>query len=74
MIANTQIAITETETNVQRTVTSNQNGDFEIPDLRPGNYRLVATAPGFKSFVAENILLESNQVRRVNVGMEVGSA
>jgi hypothetical protein len=74
VIANTQIAITETETNIQRTVTSNQNGDFEIPDLRPGNYRLVATAPGFKSFVAENILLESNQVRRVNVGMEVGSA
>ena len=74
IIANTQIAVTETETNLLRTVTSNQNGDFEIPDLRPGTYRLVATAAGFKSFVAENILLESNQVRRVNVGMEVGSA
>jgi hypothetical protein len=74
VIANTQIAVTETETNLLRSVNSNENGDFEIPDLRPGKYRLVATAPGFKSFVADNILLESNQVRRVNVGLEIGSA
>ena len=74
VIANTQIALTEVDTNTLRSVTSNANGDFEIPDLRPGKYRLVATAPGFKSFVAEDILLEGNQVRRVNVGMELGSA
>ena len=74
VIANTQIGLTETNTNLVRSVTSNGNGDFEIPDLRPGTYRLVATAPGFKSFAAENILLEGNQVRRINVAMELGSA
>ena len=44
VIANTQIALTEVDTNTLRSVTSNANGDFEIPDLRPGKYRLVATA------------------------------
>ena len=74
VIANTQIALTEVQTNQLRSVTSNENGDFEILDLRPGTYRLVATAPGFKNFVADNILLVGNEIRRVNVGMEIGSA
>jgi hypothetical protein len=74
VMANAQIALTEVQTNQLRSVTSNENGDFEIPDLRPGTYRLVATAPGFKNFVADNVVLAGNEVRRVNVAMEIGSA
>src|SRR5574341_955610 len=46
-----------------RTTTTNDQGDFEIPSLRPGTYRLTATASGFKRFVADNILVQSNQIR-----------
>ena len=74
VIANTQIALTEVDTNTLRSVTSTQTAISKSPICVRATYRLVATAPGFKNFVAENILLEGNQVRRVNVGMELGSA
>jgi len=61
------------DTNQERDVTTNDSGDFEIPDLIRGRYRLTATATGFKTFVADNIILEANQVRRVNVVFELGS-
>ncbi len=73
VIAKAQVEITDVETNTQRSTTTNADGDFEVPDLRPSTYRLVATAPGFKSFLAENIILEGNQVRRLNVAMEIGA-
>jgi hypothetical protein len=74
VIPNTRVEITDTETNLQRSATTNADGDFEVPDLRPSKYRLVVTAPAFKTFVADNIILEGNQVRRVNVSMEIGAA
>ena len=35
--------------------------------------RLTAAAPGFKTFVVDDIILEGSQIRRVNVSLEVGS-
>src|SRR5690242_16953689 len=55
-----RIEITDVETGIQRVVPSSPSGEFELPDLPSGVYRLSATSPGFKTFVAENILLESS--------------
>ncbi|HUS04827.1 MAG TPA: carboxypeptidase regulatory-like domain-containing protein [Bryobacteraceae bacterium] len=74
VMANIRVEITDVETNLVRSTITNGSGDFEAPDVRPSTYRLVATAPGFKTFVADNIIVEGNQVRRVNVAMELGSA
>src|SRR5262249_39948568 len=54
------------QTNSQWAVVTNVNGDYEIPDLQRGTYRLTASAPGFNRFVADNIVLEGNQIRRIN--------
>src|SRR5689334_12149496 len=63
VVADTVITLTNLETNGKREVRSAESGDFEIPDLQRGTYRLTATHPGFKTFVAENIILEGNQIR-----------
>jgi len=69
------ITLTETATGVQaRTSISDANGNFELPDLQPGTYRLSASLPGFKTFVAEDIVLESGQIRRININLEIGEA
>ena len=47
---------------------------IEILDLPRGAYRLTATHPGFKTFIADNVVLESSQVRRINVAFELGAA
>src|SRR5215813_10102544 len=67
VVVNAEIKVVGTETNLTRSVNTNENGDFEIVDLPRGTYRLTGTHPGFKTFVAENIVLESSQIRRVDV-------
>ena len=52
---------------------TNESGDFEIPDLQRGTYRLTARAPGFKTWVADQIILETSQIRRINPTFEVGA-
>ena len=54
-------------------VITNENGDFEILDLPRGSYKLSASHTGFKTFVADNVVLESSQVRRINVPFELGA-
>ena len=72
VVANTKIELVNLETNSKRDVTTNESGDFEIPDLQRGTYRLSATAAGFKTFIADKIILEGSQIRRINVTLEVG--
>jgi hypothetical protein len=72
-VTNAEITIISQETNFKRVVTTNEAGDYEIPDLLRGTYRLTASAPGFKNFVADNIILEGNQIRRINVSFEIGA-
>jgi hypothetical protein len=73
VVAGADVTLTNLETNARRQVKTNGAGDYEIPDLQRGTYRLSAVAPGFKTFVADDIILEGSQVRRVNITLEVGS-
>ncbi|MBI4876352.1 MAG: carboxypeptidase regulatory-like domain-containing protein, partial [Acidobacteria bacterium] len=73
VVPKAQIVLVSLDTNQRREAATNDNGDFEIPDLVRGRYRLTATGTGFKTFVAENILLEGNQIRRINVAFELGA-
>ena len=72
VVAKAAISLTNIETNAKREVVSGDSGDFEIPDLQRGTYRLTATASGFKTFIADRIILEGSQIRRINVTLEVG--
>jgi len=58
---------------VVRQATSTATGDFEFDELQPGTYLLHCDAPGFQTFVAENIVLDSGQTHRVDPVLGVGS-
>jgi hypothetical protein len=72
-VAKASITITNLGTNVSREALTTESGDFEIPELQRGSYRLTAASAGFKKFVADNIILESNQIRRIDVTFELGA-
>jgi hypothetical protein len=72
-VASAQIAVVSLATSERREVSTNENGDFEIPGLQRGLYRLTASHPGFKSYVADQIMLEATETRRINVAFELGS-
>src|SRR5882757_2274444 len=69
------ITVDEVSTNIvaRKVITDNQ-GNYEIPGLKEGTYRLTAALTGFKTFVANDVILSANQVRRIDVRLEVGAA
>ena len=73
VMVNASISLTNVDTGAKRDVVTDPSGNFEIPDLPRGKYRLVANAPGFKTFVADDILLEGSQIRRINLSFELGT-
>ena len=72
VIATASVMVIDAETNVRRSVVTTSAGDFEVPDLKPGLYRLEVSVPGFKTYVAGALQLQSDQVSRVDVKLEVG--
>src|SRR4051812_30159471 len=68
-----KLTLTNVETNISREAVTTGEGDYEIPYLSPGTYKLTATGQGFKTFVAENILITSRQIRRIDVAFELGA-
>ncbi len=54
-----------------RAVVTDKQGDFEIPSLRPGTYRLKVDTQGFSTFVANDIILDAGHVRRLDITLAV---
>jgi Carboxypeptidase regulatory-like domain/TonB dependent receptor len=67
------ITVTEVATNIDHQVTTDANGNYEVPELKPGTYRVKADRTGFKTFIAGSVLLDVGQVRRVDVPLQVGA-
>jgi hypothetical protein len=59
---------------VVRHVTSRADGTFEFDELKPGTYQLRCAAASFKDFVADGIVLDSGQIRRVDAQLTLGQA
>src|SRR5690349_2301219 len=61
------------DTNDTTTATTDNAGAYSIPLLRPGNYRLNASAAGFKQYIRDNVTLEVGKVAGIDINLEVGS-
>ncbi len=56
-----------------RTVVTDDQGRYNIVDLRPGSYRVTFTLAGFNTFVREGVELTSGFTAAVNVDLPVGA-
>src|SRR6185436_6304366 len=74
VIPGVAITITNLDTNISQSGSSNQTGDFTIPYLNPGRYKMDATLTGFRSYKHSEFTLMVDQVLRVDIPLEVGSA
>src|SRR5258706_8140103 len=57
VVPNAAVTATNLATNIKSTARSNESGTYTIPQLLEGSYTLRAEAPGFKSFVVDNVVL-----------------
>jgi outer membrane receptor protein involved in Fe transport len=69
------VVLTEPSTGVQiRTAVSDDQGNFEFPNLKPGTYQVKSEMKGFRPFVAKDVQLDAGQIRRLDIKLSVGAA
>jgi hypothetical protein len=56
-----------------RTTTTDANGRYSIPDLRPGAYTITFTLAGFSTFKRDGVELTGTAVVTINADMRVGT-
>ncbi|MDX1982114.1 MAG: carboxypeptidase-like regulatory domain-containing protein, partial [Bryobacteraceae bacterium] len=66
------IVVTNTATNQSSTVTTEAGGDYNVPNLAPGNYRMEISASGFKKVLRDGIVLTASATVRVDARLDVG--
>jgi len=74
VIANATVQITNIEKGISRIVLTNQNGEYEAPQLAPQTYSITVTASGFKTQVRNQYTLQTAQEARLNFRLTLGES
>jgi Carboxypeptidase regulatory-like domain/TonB dependent receptor len=67
------VVVTNTDTGVTRTTTTNNAGEYNAPFLLPGNYQVVIGGGGFSKINRKNLVLTVGQVLTVDAVLTVGA-
>src|SRR5947207_10829167 len=65
-IPGAEVVLTDAQTGVRTTVTSEGNGNFIYPSVQPGKYTITVQANGFKRLERKDLTLSSTE--RLSVG------
>jgi hypothetical protein len=71
-IPQAQVVIENQGTALRVEITSSADGDYAATNVEPGLYRVTITAPGFKTRVARDVVVQVNQTVRLDSTLEVG--
>jgi hypothetical protein len=69
-----KVAITNIETGIVTQATTNGTGEYNVPSLRVGTYKIVASASGFSDAEADNIGISVGVSLTIDLSLKVGSA
>ena len=72
VVPGASVKITNLQTGVSQTTSTNQSGCYSVPGLIPGNYSVVATATGFQTALYKSLTLNVNQIARVDFALQTG--
>lgn len=73
IVTGATVVVTNTETNTERRVETNDDGLFIVTPLSPGTYIVTVEQPNFKRYEASNVVLNARDRRPVNVVLEAGN-
>lgn len=71
VVAGARITIANTGTNESRLVEANEEGEYTLPQLSPGDYKMVVEKAGFKK-VLQRFSLETGQGARIDLVLTAG--
>src|SRR5437870_10122174 len=72
VIPGATVSIIDKERGLARTLTTDEAGQYNAPNLIPGTYTVRAELPGFKRLDRENVVVEVGSEIRVDVTIEPG--
>jgi Carboxypeptidase regulatory-like domain len=73
IVVGVAVSVRDVSTNITaRTATTDAQGNYEMPGLKAGTYQVTASISGFKTSVVDDAVLQSSQVKRIDIVLEVG--
>ena len=73
-VSGATVLAVQTDSGLQRTVTSEADGGYNLPSLPVGPYTLEVNQTGFKDYRLTGIVLIAAQVVELNVTMQIGAS
>jgi hypothetical protein len=73
IVAGAEIRVVNADTNVAVNSTSNQDGNYQVPFLNPGNYNVIVDHPGFKKIERQGVRVSVTAQIALDFALEVGA-
>lgn len=73
-VSNATVTLRNLATNEMATVTTNSEGNYNVPFLKPGVYTIAVEAAGFKKFLRDRQELQVSQTATIDITLEIGAA
>ena len=71
-VAAAELTAVNTATNATSRTATSSSGEFNIPNLVPGSYRLEVVATGFKRYVQQNVVVAAASTIRLDMALQLG--
>src|ERR1700731_4858311 len=73
-VAGAVVVLANSESKIERTTTTEEQGEYQFLLVPPGTYRLSVTAPGFRRYEQTDLQLLVNTPTTANVQLTIGGA
>jgi hypothetical protein len=73
-IVGASVTVTNTATGIVSRVKTNGSGEYEVPSLKVGTYKIQSSATGFSDAVANNIAISVGGRQKIDLSLKVGAA
>ena len=72
LVPGAKVSVANQATNTSFEYETDTTGNYYVPSLIPGRYRIAVEKAGFKKFTANDVIVEVDQAVRVDIRMELG--
>jgi hypothetical protein len=72
-VAGATVSVIDTERGITRTLTTDDAGEYNAPNLTPSTYTVRAEAKGFKKLERQNVVLEVGKEVRIDLTVQPGA-
>ena len=73
VVPNVRVGLINADTGAVFETATTETGNYTLPSLPVGRYRLTISAPGFSQYVREGIAVQGSQTSRIDVVLVVGA-